>query len=136
MNSDAYRYPRDMCVRINLDGILFTTDNFTKSESSRNTPIKSHGKSFGVIEVYHIGGTVNNGEELFLPEEDDLLHAVAEWLGSIAERKKAEEMLRLFRNLIERSNDCIFAIEPQWGRFLDATTKACDSLGYTRKELL
>jgi PAS domain S-box-containing protein len=69
-------------------------------------------------------------------EEDDLLHAVAEWLGSIAERKKAEEKLQLFRNLIERSNDCIFAVEPKWGRFLDVNNRACDSLGYKRKELL
>ncbi len=133
---DAYKYPSDMCVRINFDGVHFITDNFKKSESSRNTPIKAHGENVGAIEVYHLGGTGNDSEELFLKEEDDLLHAVAEWLGSIAERKKAEEKLQLFRNLIERSNDCIFAIEPQWGRFLDVNTRACQSLGYTRKELL
>ncbi|MFH1718555.1 MAG: PAS domain-containing sensor histidine kinase [Planctomycetota bacterium] len=133
---DAYKYPNAMCVRITFDGIRYTTDNFKKSEFSRNTQIKAHGENVGAIEVYHLGGKVKNGEELFLKEEDDLLSAVAEWLGSIAERKKAEEKLQLFRNLIERSNDCIFAVEPQWGRFLDANNRACDSLGYTRKELL
>jgi PAS domain S-box-containing protein len=133
---DAYKYPNAMCVRINFDGIQYKTDNFKKSELSRQTQIKAHGENVGAIEVYHLGGTVKNGEEPFLKEEDDLLNAVAEWLGSIAERKKAEEQLRLFRNLIERSNDCIFAVEPKWGRFLDVNNRACDSLGYTRKELL
>jgi len=133
---DAYKYPNAMCVRITFDGIRYTTDNFKKSEWSRNTQIKAHGENVGAIEVYHLGGKVKNGEELFLKEEDDLLSAVAEWLGSIAERKKAEEKLQLFRNLIERSNDCIFAVEPKWGRFLDVNNRACDSLGYTRKELL
>jgi len=37
---------------------------------------------------------------------------------------------------IDRSNDCIFVIEPQWGRFLDLNDRACVSLGYTREELL
>ncbi len=133
---NAYKHPTAMCVRITFDGIRYTTDSFKKSELSRNILIKAHGENVGAIEVYHLGGKVRSGEELFLKEEDDLLHAVAEWLGSIAERKKAEEKLQLFRNLIERSNDCIFAVEPKWGRFLDANNRACDSLGYTRKELL
>ncbi len=133
---NAYKYPTAMCVRITFDGIRYTTDNFKKSELSRNIFIKAHGEDVGGIEVYHLGGKVKKGEELFLKEEDDLLHAVAEWLGSIAERKKAEEKLQLFRNLIEGSNDCIFAVEPRWGLFLDANNRACDSLGYTRKELL
>ena len=133
---DAYKYPNAMCLRINFDGIQYKTDNFKKSELSRKTEIKAHGENVGTIEVYLLGGKVKNGEEPFLKEEDDLLNAVAEWLGSIAERKKAEEKLRLFRNLIERSNDCIFAVEPKWGRFLDVNNRACDSLGYTRKELL
>jgi PAS domain S-box-containing protein len=133
---DAYKYPNAMCVRINFDGIQYKTDNFKKSELSRKTQIKAHEEIVGALEVYHLGGKAKNGEEPFLKEENDLLNAVAEWLGSIAERKKAEEKLQLFRNLIERSNDCIFAVEPKWGRFLDVNNRACDSLGYTRKELL
>ncbi|MBL7187694.1 MAG: PAS domain S-box protein [Phycisphaerae bacterium] len=133
---NAHKYPDIMCVRITFDGIRYTADDFKKSKSSRKTEIKAHGETVGIIEVYNFGGKVNADEELFLKEEDNLLRAVAEWLGSIADRKKAEEKLRLFRNLIERSNDCIFAIEPRWGRFLDVNNRACDSLGYTRKELL
>jgi len=133
---EAYRYPESTCVRLTFDGVRYKTDNFEKSEISRHTGIRAHEEDVGVIEVYHLGGKIENDEETLLKEEDDLLSAVAEWLGSIAERKKAEEKMRLFRNLIERSNDCIFAVEPKWGRFIDVNNRACDSLGYTRKEFL
>ena len=133
---EAYRYPESTCVRLTFDGVRYNTDNFEKSESSRHTQIKAHEENVGVIEVYHLGGKIENGDEGLQKEEADLLSAVAEWLGSIAERKKAEEKIQLFRNLIERSNDCIFAVEPKWGRFLDVNNRACDSLGYTQKEFL
>jgi PAS domain S-box-containing protein len=132
----TYRYPESTCVRLTFDGVRYKTDNFEKSEISRHTGIKAHEEDVGVIEVYHLGGKIENDEETLLKEEDDLLSAVAEWLGSIAERKKAEEKMKLFRNLIECSNDCIFAVEPKWGRFIDANNRACYSLGYTRKEFL
>ncbi len=133
---ESFRYPRTMSVRIIFYGIRYEGDDFQKSEHSRNAPIKVNDKDAGMIEVYYLGNQVKNPEAMFTKEEDDLLRAVAEWLGSIAERKRAEEKLRLFRNLIERSNDCIFAVDPKWGRILDVNTRACDSLGYTRNELL
>ncbi|MHC4626518.1 MAG: PAS domain S-box protein [Planctomycetota bacterium] len=133
---EAHKYPDTVCVRITFDGVRYATDDFKKSESCRRTEIKAHGEDVGAIEVYNFAGKVSSNEAPFFKEEEELLRAVADWLGSVADHRKAEEKLRLFRNLIERSNDCIFAIEPRWGRFLDANNRACDSLGYTRKELL
>ncbi len=54
----------------------------------------------------------------------------------ITERKRTEDRLRLFRSLIDRSNDAIFVDDPQTGRILDVNDKACTSLGYAREELL
>ncbi len=54
----------------------------------------------------------------------------------ITERRKAEEKLRLFRNLIDQSNDAIFVDDPETGRILDVNDKACSSLGYRREELI
>jgi len=133
---DAYRYPSSMNVRIIFDGIRYEASDFKKSEFSRHAQIQINEKATGMIEVYYLGSEAKNHAQIFTKEEDDLLQAVAEWLGSIAERKRAEEKLRLFRNLIERSNDYIFAVEPKWGRILDVNTRTCDSLGYARNELL
>jgi PAS domain S-box-containing protein len=54
----------------------------------------------------------------------------------ITERKRAEESLKLFRALIERSNDAIEVVDPKTGHFLDVNEKGCADLGYSRKEFL
>lgn len=53
----------------------------------------------------------------------------------ITERKQAEEKIRLFRSLIDQSNDAIFVSDPETGRILDANDKACVNRGYKREEL-
>ncbi len=46
----------------------------------------------------------------------------------ITERRQAEESLRLFRTLIDESNDAIEVIDPKTLRFLDVNEKACHVL--------
>ena len=57
-------------------------------------------------------------------------------LRDISERKQAEEALKLFRTLIDRSNDAIEVLDPETGRFLDVNEKGCLDLGYSREEFL
>jgi len=57
-------------------------------------------------------------------------------LQDITDRKEAERSLRLFRTLIDHSNDAVEVIDPETLRFLDVNEKACTDLGYTREELL
>jgi PAS domain-containing protein len=44
--------------------------------------------------------------------------------------------LKLFRTLIDNSNDAVEVVDPATLRFLDVHEKACKDLGYTREELL
>jgi two-component system cell cycle sensor histidine kinase/response regulator CckA len=55
---------------------------------------------------------------------------------NITERKQVEEALKLFRTLIDRSNDIIEVVDPVTGRFLDVNERGCLDLGYTREEVL
>ena len=57
-------------------------------------------------------------------------------VSDITERKRAEESLRLFRALIDESNDAIEVIDPETMCFLDVNQKACRELGYSRDEFL
>ncbi len=133
---NAYHSPDVIAVRITFEGIQYKTDRFEKSRFSQYAPINVRGEEDGGIEVYWLGEEIENGSPFFNQEERSLLNAVAVRLGRTAERKKAAETLRLFRNLIDRSNDGIFVIEPEWGRLLDVNDRACETLGYTREELL
>jgi PAS domain S-box-containing protein len=54
----------------------------------------------------------------------------------ITERKHREDSLRLFRSLIDGSNDALEVLDPVTLGFLDVNHKACAELGYSREELL
>jgi len=54
----------------------------------------------------------------------------------ITEQKHTEDSLRLFRSLIEESNDAIVICDAANGQLLDCNKKVCSQLGYTQEELL
>ncbi|HEY3900553.1 MAG TPA: PAS domain S-box protein [Chthoniobacter sp.] len=54
----------------------------------------------------------------------------------ITQRYEAQEKLKLFRNLVDQSNDTIEVIDPETGRFLDVNAKGPAELGCTREEYL
>ena len=54
----------------------------------------------------------------------------------ITERRHSEEALRLFRKLIDQTNDAIEVVDPKTLQFLDVNDKCCHDLGYSRDELL
>jgi len=66
----------------------------------------------------------------------DGVDRVACVLQDVTDQKQAGHSLKLFRALIEQSNDAIEVIDPNTMRFLDVNEKACQDLGYTREELL
>ena len=69
----------------------------------------------------------------------DLLRHASKLTEEVAERKRAEEGLRRsevrFRNFVEQASDGFF-LHAGDGTILDVNRRACDSLGYTRDELV
>jgi PAS domain S-box-containing protein len=65
-----------------------------------------------------------------------LREAGEELLSKVREGERTIRELKLFRTLLEHSNDAIEVVDPETLRFLDANEKACSVLGYTREELL
>jgi PAS domain S-box-containing protein len=68
-------------------------------------------------------------EKLLQEATEGLLHRVRE-----SERVIRE--LKLFRTLVDQSNDALEVVDPDTLRFLDVNEKACSDLGYSREELL
>jgi PAS domain S-box-containing protein len=70
-------------------------------------------------------------------QKEKLLRQAGEDL--LSEASKNEVIIRelkLFRTLVDHSNDAIEVIDPETLRFLDINQKACTALGYSREELL
>ncbi len=57
-------------------------------------------------------------------------------LSRVRENERTIGELKLFRTLVDQSNDAIEVVDPETLRFLDANEKACAELGYSREELL
>jgi len=54
----------------------------------------------------------------------------------VSERYRAERSLRLFRMLVDQTNDVIEVVDPETLHFIDFNGRACIDLGYSREELL
>jgi PAS domain S-box-containing protein len=65
-----------------------------------------------------------------------LREANQQLLATAQEREQTIRDLKLFRTLVDQSNDAIEVIDPETLRFLDVNEKACRDLGYSREELL
>jgi len=65
-----------------------------------------------------------------------LRKASEELLVKVCEGERTIRELKLFRALVDQSNDAIEVVDPETLRFLDVNEKACAELGYSREELL
>jgi C4-dicarboxylate-specific signal transduction histidine kinase len=81
-------------VRITIDGRNYETSGFQQTPWCRRAGIIVRGELRGQIEVCYLEARPEADDGPFLAEEDKLLGAVAERLGRIVERKRAQEQLR------------------------------------------
>lgn len=69
-------------------------------------------------------------------EKNRVLLIISDMLSNYLTRKKTEQSLQLFRDLMDHSNEAVFFTDPESGKFIDVNETACNMLGYKRKELL
>ncbi len=92
------------------------------------------------VRVRHADGSWHHVEAVanYLLDDPNIRGIVVN-ARDITERREAEERLRRseerFRNLFENAADAVFVHDLE-GNFVDVNGRACESLGYTREELL
>jgi len=88
----SWRYPGATCARIIFEGKSYTSKSFKTSAWRQSSDIYVHAQPSGLVEVFYTG-VLPEDNNPFLKEEQSLLHAIAERLGRIIERLRAEQLL-------------------------------------------
>ncbi|MCX5726256.1 MAG: PAS domain S-box protein [Candidatus Saganbacteria bacterium] len=135
----SWQYPEIACARIVIGDSEFRTKNFMESKWMQSAPVKVFGSIAGMVEVGYLEEKPEKGEGPFLKEERMLINAVAERIGRISERKRAEEMLKNSEErskiLFEYAPDAYYLSDLQ-GTFIDGNRIAEKLTGYKKDELI
>jgi PAS domain S-box-containing protein len=129
--------PDELMGRIDFD---FFTDEHARPAFEAEQEIIRTGQPVLNLEekITHIDGRIGWNSTSKMPWRDRAGNIIGTMGISrdITARKKAEDSLRLFRTLIDQSNDSIEVVDAATYRYLDVNERACISHGYTRKEFL
>ena len=128
---ESWQYPEITYARIVIGNSEFRTKNFMKSKYKQSAPVKVNRSIVGKIDVGYLEERPEKDEGPFLKEERLLIDSIAERLGHITERKRAEEAVReserKFKSIVEHISDIFFVlntnfdmiyISPQAGKML------------------
>ena len=91
---DAWQYPEITCSRITLRPRTYQTINFRQTQWRQSKQIIVAGREIGSLDVCYLKRKPERDEGPFLKEERSLLNAIAERIGEIIERRRAEDALR------------------------------------------
>ena len=135
----GWQYPDSTCARLVLEAERFTTGNFRETEWTQSRPVLVHGQAVGRLEVHYLGEQPVSGGDPFLPEEAELLSALAGRLGRTIERIRAEAELRrselLFHTLAQVSPVGIFRTDAP-GECVYVNERWCDIAGMSAEQAL
>jgi PAS domain S-box-containing protein len=90
----AWQYPEVTCARVVAEDQTFKTSNFKETPWRQACDILVHGNRAGTVEVYCLENRPESDQGPFSREERNLIEAIAERLGRIVERNRAQEGLK------------------------------------------
>jgi PAS domain S-box-containing protein len=113
----AWQRPETICARILLGYQVFTTDHFKKTPWKLARDIMVNGEWAGTLEVFYLERPERD-EDLFPKEETSMITIIAERLGRIAERVRAEESLKFesenITKILKSMEDRVYIVNQQY----------------------
>jgi PAS domain S-box-containing protein len=98
----AWQYPEITCARVILNDLVFKTKNFNETLWKLTSNIIADREKVGALEVFYLEERPESHEGPFQEEERSLINAIAERLGRIVDRRRAEEALQKAHDELER----------------------------------
>jgi PAS domain S-box-containing protein len=140
--TSAQQFPEAAAARIVLAKREYRTAHYCETTARMTSDLVVHGERCGLVELCYVEPGHQAPEGLLGGEEQQqrLLDSVAERLGRIVERFRAEELLQAsefkFRSLVEQSQDGVTLADEQgivieWNRAMEGITglAAAQTLG-------
>ncbi|NLA37927.1 MAG: PAS domain S-box protein [Methanomicrobiales archaeon] len=141
-------YPGDASARITLDGREYPSTGFCETSWRQESPLIVHGRIAGRVEVCYRNEHPRMDEGPFLTEERSLIDTVAERLGRVIERVRADKALReseekyrlLFKQMLE-SYTLYEVVRDSEGRpvdyrLIELNESAAELFGHSQDELI
>lgn len=127
-------------VRVELDGEVFSTDDWRRTEWSLRQELRTGDERTGCIEVCYLQAKPEADEGPFLTEERSLLKSVAAMLCSYLERERAQAEANESRMLMERAfsglSEAVFLIDSATRKIISCNESAGRMFGYPTDELV
>jgi len=134
----ALQFPEITEARILMEGQIFQTARFRETSWMLAREIMVNGKPAGKVEVGYLEERKANHEGPFLIEERYLINAIAERLGRVVDRMRAEAALReseaRYRAVTQSASNAIITADST-GTILSWNRGAEKIFGYTEAEI-
>ncbi len=136
---EGWQFPEIAVVLIDVEGKIYKSERFEISEWTHAKDIVVSENKIGIIQVGYLKSELFDPENPFLPEENNLLSAIAERLSHFLERKRINLSLLSsevkYRNLIENISDVVFEIDLN-GIIIYISPTIEKLLGYTQRDVI
>ena len=131
----AFQYPEITVPYIELNGKIFTGDNYSNSCTNKiESEIKVSDESIGCISVYY-----TEEKPFIIPEEQELVNSIADLLSFQAQHKHYTQALHdseeLYRTVFNDHIAVKLMIDYETGNILNANRSALEFYGWTIEEL-
>jgi DNA-binding NarL/FixJ family response regulator len=98
---EGWQYPEITCARLAVENRVFTTGGFKETRWRQSRDIFLDGRRIGRLEIFYKRKMPRKDGGPFLKEERSLLNVIAERLGGIVERFRAQEQLQRHHDFLE-----------------------------------
>ena len=104
---ESWQFPQHACARVRYGEKDYTTSGFRQTKWRISADVVANRKPVGTVEVFYRQSVCSANEDTFLKEEEALIKAVAERVGSVLMHMKSESDLLEAHRAIQKEHHAL-----------------------------